>query len=341
MSKVTLKDIASELKLSIPTVSRALGGFSDIAEETRKKVAEKARSMGYRPNTNARNLVNRKAPSENILILGVGNVLRSIAFNSYYAEIMRSFCDFSEKTPYRLVLSSDNSTDPQFADYHDFLEGHNTAGAVILDIEVDDDRTGLLRQSGIPFVVLGEYEPEGPEEYAAWTDNFAGAYTATKHLLDKGCRKIGLITGLPGQKVTASRCLGYRHALEEATLEYDADLVIEASGMDERGGFEAMRELLQRTTEFDGIFCASDLRSIGVIKALRDSGYRVPDDIPVIGYDDLTLGAFFEPALTTIHQPTYELGWHAIETLNQLIRGDYQGPNKRVYQPELIIRESA
>lgn len=340
MPKTKLKDIATKLNLSIPTVSRALGGFNDIAEETRKLVTNTAREMGYRPNTAAIDLVTQKKPKENILILGVPNVLKSISLNSYYAEIIRAFLSIVDSVRYQLVLSAENDRQNEFVDYHKLINAHSVTAAIILDIKENDERVAVLRKAQIPFVVLGEFEPESEREYAVWTDNIMGSCLATSHLIQRGCERIAMVGGLHGQLVSQTRCRGYSRALEEAGIEFDEKLLIEPVELDERGGYVAMLELLHRDIEFDGVFCASDMRSMGVIKALKEKGLKIPEDVPVVGYDDLTVASFFDPPLTTVRQPTYEVGLHAIKTLQKLIDHKKPEENKKVFNPELIIRES-
>ena len=135
--KVKLKDIAEHLSLSVPTVSRALGGFEDISKATRELVEHTAKQMGYRPNTHAQNLVSQKTSLENIIILGVPNVLRSISLNSYYAEITRAFCDIMDTNRYRLILSAEDDNENEYVDYHKLVRNHAAVAYVILDIKED------------------------------------------------------------------------------------------------------------------------------------------------------------------------------------------------------------
>ncbi len=339
--ETTLKDIAEELGLSVPTVSRALGGHSDISKNTRELVVATAHKMKYRPNIHAKSLVSKRVSVENIIILGVPNVLRSIAFNSYYAEIMRAFCDTIDTTRYRLVLSVENDSDEGFVNYHQLIKDHAASAAIILDLKDRDDRVEELTSANIPLVVLGEYTPRTDMQCAVWTDNVEGAYLATRHLIMRKRRRIALVGGLRGQMVSRGRLKGYCKAIDEAEIPFDEKLVIEPLEVDEHGGYTAMYELMSRNIEIDAVFCASDLRSIGVIKALREHNLKVPQDVAVVGYDDLPIASYFNPTLTTIRQPTYEVGVHAMSNLERLIRGEPLRQRKKVFSSELVIRESA
>ncbi|MFQ5707155.1 MAG: LacI family DNA-binding transcriptional regulator [bacterium] len=342
MSKeVTLKDIAKHLGISIPTVSRALGGHKDIALETRELVASTAKAMHYRPNLYAKGLVTKRSLIDNIVILGVPNVLKSIAFNSYYAEIMRAFCDTLDTTRHRIVLSVEDDNAEEFLDYHKLIRDHSASAGIILDLKEEDARVVELTKANVPLVVLGEYTPRTRQQCAVWTDNIEGAYQATRHLIVRGRKRIALVGGLQGQMVSRSRLKGYRIALEEAEIPFDEKLVVEPLAVDEHGGYSAMLELLHRQVEFDAVFCASDLRSIGVIKALRERGRSVPEDVSVVGYDDLPIASFFDPPLTTIRQPTYKVGAYAMLSLEKLIRGESILNRKKIFQPELVIRQSS
>lgn len=337
---VTLKDIATRLGLSVSTVSRALGGFDDIAKETRELVAQTAREMNYRPNIHAKSLVSKRTSLENIIIMGVPTVLKSIAFNSYYAELMRAFCDILDTTRYRFILSVEDEETEEFVDYHKLIHDHSASAAIILDLKENDERVKTLSGAKIPLVVLGEYSPRSDLECAVWTDNVKGAYLATRHLIVRGRERIALVGGLKGQMVSKSRLKGYKIALEEANIPFDENLIIEPLEVDEHGGYSAMLELLHRNVDFDAVFCASDLRSIGVIKALREHGLSVPKDVSVVGYDDLPIASFFDPPLTTIRQPTYKVGAFAMKALEKLIQGEPILNRKKIFQPELVIRES-
>ena len=217
----TLKDIATHLGLSIPTVSRALGGHHDIAHETRERVASVAKELNYRPNQHAKCLVAKRASIENIMILGVPNVLSSIAFNSYYAEVMRAFCDTIDTTRFRFVLSVEEESVEEFVDYHKLIHDHSASGAIILDLQIQDDRVKELTAAQIPLVVLGEFTPLSDMQCAVWTNNIHGAYSATRHLILRKRRNIALVGGLQGQMVSKSRLQGYRLALEESNLPFN------------------------------------------------------------------------------------------------------------------------
>jgi len=168
-----------------------------------------------------------------------------------------------------------------------------------------------------------------------------GAYLATGHLIRKGRTRIALVGGLKGQMVSRSRLDGYRKALDDAEIVFDANFVVALLEVDEHGGYIAMQELVHRNVDFDAVFCASDLRSIGVIKALREKNISVPEDVSVVGYDDLPIASFFYPTLTTIRQPTYKVGAYAMRSLEKLIRGERLHQRQKVFQPELVIRESS
>lgn len=339
--EVTLKDIAQRLGLSVPTISRALGGYEDIAIATRNLVARTAKEMNYRPNLHAKGLVTNATSIQSIIILGVHNVLKSIAFNSYYAEIMRAFSDTLNTTLHRFILAVEDDSDGDYIDYHKLIRDHQATAAVILDLKEQDDRVAELTEAQTPLVVLGEYTPRTDKQCAVWTDNIEGAYLATRHLIVQGRRRIVLVGGLRGQMVSMSRHKGYRMALEKADLPFDECLVVNPAEMDEHGGYSAMLEIFHRKCPFDAVFCASDLRSIGVIKALREKGLSVPEDVSVVGYDDLPIASFFDPPLTTIRQPTYKVGAYAMRNLEKLIRGEDIPQKRKVFLPELVIRASA
>jgi len=339
--RTTLKDISNRMGLSIPTISRALGGYEDISLKTREEVAEVANEMRYSPNPYAKSLVSGKSIIGNILIVGVPIVLKSITSNPYYAEILKAFLDKIDFSKHQFVLSAGENSGGTFKNYHNLIFNHDITAAVILDLKENDERVEEFTAAKIPLVVLGEYEPQSDFQCSVWTDNISGAYIATNHLLKKGCKRVAMISGLKGQLGSTSRINGYRKALEDENIPFDKNIIIEPVEIGEHSGYTAMMELFQRNIDFDSVFCASDLRSVGAIKAINEKGLEIPKDISVVGYDDLPLASYITPTLTTISQPTYEVGIFAMKQLDRLITGKKISNQKKSFQPQLIVRNSS
>ena len=322
--------------MSRTTVSLVLNEVQDvhISQETRQRVWEAAHELSYYPNAAARSLASRQAGAiglilcqspEHIiadpflpgLILGLGEAVRENGFHL-------------------LIQPVEDVTQPEA--YVHLVHTKRIDGVIISGPRSDDQQLSRLLEDGFPVVLHGRLD--GAEAYCVDVDNVKGALLATRHLIDLGHRRIALITNAPVQyTASADRHQGYRMALEEASLPYDERLVRYASFTAE-SGYQAMDRLLAAGTAPEAVFVASDLVAMGAMLALRHRGMNVPQDIALVGFDDVPLAGYFDPPLTTIRLPTYELGWQTGDLLARLIRGDPPAKKAVLLETELVIRDS-
>jgi DNA-binding LacI/PurR family transcriptional regulator len=327
----TLQDMASILNLSKSTVSRALAGDPRVAEATRNRVVALAERIGYRPNPIAQGLATRRT---NIIGLAVPCAPRSLS-DPFYLEFLGAAGDTAMRYGYSLLLSA---ADGDGADgYHPHMELAHSArvdGMILTEPKIQDERVGILRKMGLPFVFLGM--AEDPDVSWVSGENTGGAAEAVAHLIDLGHRKIACVTGPADQTASETRFKGYREALAEAGIPLDLNIV--ASGdFTQIGGYQAMKSILRHDGDISAVFASNDVMAFGVMRALREAGLVIPDDVSVLGFDGIPLTQYVDPPLATVRQPISELGSAIVEVLVEQMNGKSLCPIHKVlnveYQP--------
>lgn len=328
----TIKDIARLAKVSMNTVSRALNEKPDVNAETSKRILKIAQELNYSPNTIARSLVSKKTR-----ILGV--VVTDNA-NPFYAQVLKGIEDTALQRRYNIILcnSDENSQKEQMA--LQLLREKRIDGILITPVQKDKAYIIQLKELNIPFVLLNRYSKEIKTDYVI-NDNTYGAQLAVEHLIDIGRRKIAYIGGPSTISSVQERLEGCHKALKNAGLSV-RDLVVEHTNLKMEDGYFAMKKLLKNPAVTTGVFAYSDLLSIGAMKAIKEAGLHIPEDIALVGYDDIDLAEFLETPLTTVRQPRYEIGKKATNILINKLEGIKSIKHKCiVLRPELIIRKSA
>jgi DNA-binding LacI/PurR family transcriptional regulator len=330
---ITIKDIAKQVGVSPSVVSRALNNKYGVKETTREAILNTAREMDYYPNVIARSLVTRKTKT-------IGVMMGDIS-ESFYSMIIKGMEFVAQTAGYTLLFS--NSYDQ--LDHGDVLKkmvhGAKADGLVIVGSNIKDEHFFLnLAEQEIPFVLL-ERNLAHPKINCIWVDNFTGGYLATQYLTGKNHRRIAHLAGPLHFQSALDRLEGYKKALAEAGLPFDKELVI-SGDFYWKTGHGATREILRRSPECNAIFAANDTMAFGALQAIKEAGLKVPDDITVVGYDDIEFSALMNPTLTTIRQPRFEMGKLAVSNLlSTLESGESSGNNKICFTPELIVRGSA
>lgn len=326
------KDVAALAGVSTTTVSFVLNdrAGANISPETRRRVREAAEQLGYHPHASARGLAGGRSHT-------IGLVVRQspeqVAEDALLAETLRGVAAAARSARYRVLVEPLGARDGSYAD---LIRSRGTDGLVVSGPRIDDAELGRLVADGAPVVIQGSLP--GVDIPSVDVDNEAAAQGATAHLIELGHRVIGCITNAPFDYAAArERRDGYRKALEAAGLRYDDDLVVEAS-FDAASGRRAMSRLLERRG-LTAIFAASDVVAFGAMAAIREAGLRVPEDMAVVGFDDIPLAAYFDPPLTTVHLPAHDLGRAAGLALLDRIDGR-AGEARTVLPTELVIRSS-
>lgn len=328
----TLTTVAAVAGVSPATVSRVLNGSATVAPELRTAVQQAVDRLGYVPNRAARSLVTRRSDS---IALVVREPIEFGVADAYLSSTVVAASQSLLGTGFQLVVMMAQN-DAEHAQLASYVRSGHVDGVLLVSVHADDPLPQQLARDGIPTVLGGR--PHVPEPGIAYVDvdNVDGARTAAHRLTGSGRRRLATIAGPPDMTAAADRLTGFRSGVTEAGLALQAVAV----GDFRRSTSEAAtREILAREPEVDGIFAASDLMAAAAIKTLRAAGRRVPDDIAVIGFDDIEMAEHIEPPLTTVHQPVAE----AVQAMARLLitRIESGSPGEPVVLPtRLVIRGS-
>ncbi len=318
--KATSLDIAHLAGVSQPTVSRALRGSPMVNEETRRRIQAIAEQLNYKVDKNASNLRTQHSGTLALLFFEDPTADES-QINPFFLSMLGSITRACALQSYDLLISFQQLSTNWQADYED----SNKADGLILlgygDYLESQLRLQRLVEQGTHFVRWGAALP-GEPGISIGCDNFQGGHDITAHLLQRGRRNIAFLGHASNHYPEfMERYRGYAAALETDGVATRPALQVDAV-TSEQSGYEAVGELLQRDVAFDAIFAASDLIAIGAMKALHESGLRVPDDVAVAGFDDIPLAGFVNPSLSTVQQDTKLAGSILVETLLKLVRGE-------------------
>ncbi|WP_435168856.1 LacI family DNA-binding transcriptional regulator [Paenibacillus glycanilyticus] len=331
---VTIKDIAKSAGVSVTTVSRALNGYDDVNEGTRLKIKSIAEKLGYSPNMAARSLISKKTKTLGLLL---SNVTRDSSKDNIAYEVLCGINDRSGELDYDLVLFSTTPQKQVMKSYKTLCQERGVDGVIIMGIRLDDPYLKEVVSSDIPCVLI-DIKLEGLNVGYVTSDNTSGAFAAVNHLLELGHRHIAFINGHAQADVSLLRQEGYLQALAHHGISFDSSLVFNGE-FSEQGGREAAKRVIADKPEVTAIFCASDLMAIGALQGVRDMGQRVPENISLIGFDNINITEYCRPALTTVHQYKYELGYHAAQLLIDMLEGK-ETNHHITLATQLIERES-
>jgi len=335
-NKVTIKDVARLAGVSPSTVSRVIADHPRISPNTKERVRLVMAELGYYPNAIARSLVNQTSSSIGVIR---SRLTQGDFANPFFPAVIQGISSVAHKYGLHLVLSTSSSFTQEDEECLNLLRQRRVDGVILLASHRQDKLIPRLIAEGFPFVLIGRHE--GPE-VINWVnnDNVADARAAVEYLLGRGHRRIACLDGDPRYVVSVDRRLGYEQALVAHSIDVDQALV-EHSEFSVEGGYQATLRLLQKEREFSAIFAVDDLIAIGAMRALQERGCKVGDDVAVVGFNNTILGAYVQPALTSVHVPIYELGQIAVQMLTAQIYGSGAYPDHKMLQAELVVRGSA
>ncbi|RIH84074.1 Catabolite control protein A [Meiothermus luteus] len=331
---IKIADVARAAQVSPSTVSRALTKPDLVAPETRERVLQAARQLGYQPNKLARGL--RKQQSR-LLGLIVSDILAP-----FHATLAKGVQDAAEKHGYMVFLFNSDEQPEKEARYLQELQSHWPEGLLIVPTAKTRQHLRNLRSAGSMPIIELDRTSGTPGVHAVLVENVLGAREAVEHLISLGHRRIGMVTGEPVITTAQERLEGYRQALKAAGIALDERLV--ANGYHkEEGGYAATLQLLrlpapERPT---ALFVGNSEMAAGAVQAIRDLGLRIPEDISLVSFDDTRWAQLMEPALTVVAQPAYEIGYLACETLVSLLRQKAPAEGRILrLKTRLLIRHS-
>lgn len=327
---VTIADVARAAGVSVATVSRVMNGSGPVAEPTVQVVQAAIERLNYVPNQQARNL--RRHESRNILVL-----LPNIT-NPYYANIFAGLNQRAMELGYNLFLSNTDGQDPEKL-LSEVIEAHRADGAILLQISYNEEWLQKYSKK-IPIIQCCEYTGLGGAPHVT-VDNYRAAFEATRYLIQLGHRKIGTISAANNVVSTIHRMQGYRDAMAQAGIPiHDKFITYTDGAYSYPSSLKAARQLLAPPDHPTAVFCISDSVALATVVSAQELGLRVPEDVSIVGFDDVIYTQMFHPYLTTVVQPCTELGSRAVEMLHELLtEGSIQNPEVTLPY-NFIIRES-
>lgn len=336
--RVTIKDVAAKAGVSYQTVSRVINNHTNVSDKTRLKVEQAIQALNFRPNLAARTLPRRRSSIIGLIVPYEADYL----FRDPHLLAQISGIDAEANAhDYNLLLSTAGDSNSGLEAFERFIRNQVADGALVVETASSQEGSRLLAGHGYPYVTIG-YESNYHSSYFVHCNDRAGAQTATRHLLKSGRRRIGIINGPPTGAVVAmqERLLGHQQALQEAGLTFDPALMVYGD-YTRPSGQAATRQLLALPDPPTAIFAFNDRMAMGAIWVLQAAGLRVPEDVAVIGYDDIPTAADFNPSLTTVRQLSQQMGLEATQMLFNLLSGAEIEHREIVLPAELILRQSA
>jgi Transcriptional regulators len=328
---VTIYDVARIAGVSRSTVSRVLNNRKEVNEETRAKVQAAIRKLNYSPNVSAQVLASQTTNTLGVVSFGM---------KSFYSSFMDGIYYYADEMGYGVIFGVNNPVNKTRVNYLNMMNGR-VDGIIFLGETVTPTELVRLLETHYPLVLI-ESDIRFPGVLSVNIDNYHGAYQATKHLIQLGHKKIAHIMGNPESTGAMDRLKGYSQALEDHRLETSENLIKTGNYLF-NDGYRAARELLDESPGIEAVFCANDNMAIAFIKAAFEKGLKIPEDISVVGFDDVSDQELFiknMPRLTTIRQPYLEMAKYAVEALIQLINNKEEALGNQTFKGELIIRDS-
>ncbi len=332
----TLDSVAARAGVSRATASRVLSGSSRVSEHARTAVLEAADALSYMANPAARSLAKRRSDS---IAFVVAESEERLFSDPFFAAVLRGVHGVVAKHRLQLVFVVVDTEEDREQLVRFAGRGH-LDGAVLLSVHGEDPLPARLREKGVHVVLSGR--PFSPDDDVPFVDadNRDGARQAADLLVARGCRRIATVCGPLDMPAAQDRLEGFTARLQELVAPAVDGCVVEGD-FTVAGGEAAMRELLQRCPDLDGVFVANDLMALGAMQALSEAGRAIPADVAVVGYDDVPVAGATRPPLTTVRQPLEAMGRAMAELLIEVIDGAHQGPSSVVLETQLVRRDSA
>ncbi|MBZ0296598.1 MAG: LacI family transcriptional regulator [Anaerolineae bacterium] len=325
-------DVARESGVSTSTVSRALNNYRYVKPSTRNKVLRIAEKLGYVPNQQARSLAGGRSNLIGVLVPNLSN--------SYISEIIRGIDDELVNSSYNLILYTTHRHQGKESSIVASIANGAADGLLLVVPLLPTTSTYLdeLQQRDFPYVLIDQFDMTKKSAMVN-TNNLQGAYEATQYLINLGHRRIGFITGMQGLNSTSERLGGYKQALADNAIALENDLIVEGD-FGRSGGYEGGQKLMSLPQPPTAIFASNDLSALGLIEAIRGQGLQIPEDLSIIGFDDVPQVSLDYPRLTTVRQPLGEMGRIAVKILLEHIENPVRTMRQITLATQLIVRDS-
>lgn len=330
--KYTIKDIARLAGVSTATVSKVINRKDhEITETTRKKVMSIVRQYNYVPNRIASSMVTKKTHTIGLIIPDISN--------PFFPELARGVEDYASKLGYAVFLCNTDNDAQKEQTYLEKLQEKMVDGIILTASSHRRTNSNDLKESNIPIVALDREIDSFKSGGTVISDNLSGAYGAVSYLLSRGMKKILYLAGPINSKPSKDRLQGYINALEDHNHQVKQEMILDGSFTLD-WGYSGTLKAIDQGLEFDSIFCGNDMIAFGAIQAIKLKGLRVPQDISVIGFDDIAMAGIIDPPLTTVKQPNYQMGYESSKILIGIIEKHPPENRELVLNTKLIIRDS-
>lgn len=324
---VTIKDLAKKLNVSYATVSKALRDKSDISEEMKRKVRKAAEELNYKPNFIARGLVTRQTNT-------IGLIVPDIT-NPFYSEIARAIEETVNTEGYSVFLCNSNWDNDKENEYINLLASNKVDGIIMAPTGTNGIN---LEDIEVPVVTVGTKKSYNNESYVV-IDDEKGGFIAVEHLIKEGCHKVMFVGGRGKVQSNKERLEGYKRALSKSGIAIDKNYIRSGNFKQESGYLITKKALMERVVP-DGIFAGNDLLALGAIQAVMEYGLKIPEDVKIIGFDDIPFARLPEIGLSTILQPKYRMGEIASNMLMARIKNPDETLENVMLKPKLILRKT-
>jgi LacI family transcriptional regulator len=327
----TIIDVAKMAGVSISTVSRVINNKDGVSEGFEEKIKSAIEKLKYKPNTVARALKAKTTKSLGLIVPSIENAI--------FPSLIKVIEDTAKKYGFSTILCNSDGNVEEEARYLQLLVEKQVDGIIFNAMGIYNKGFEIVKDAYTPIIVVGK-KIEGFKTSNVSANNFHGAYMAVEYLIKSGMRNIAFLFGqLEAESAISNRFEGYKAALRDNNIEFKEELVIIGKWSFE-GGINSTAELLSKGVKFDSVFASNDMIAIGCIEKLLDSGFSIPDDISVIGYDGIPVSQMIRPHLSTVHSPVRELGVEAVKTILRIIYTKQDKFLEKTFEPELIIRNT-
>lgn len=331
--RVTIKDVAEAAGVSPATVSRVFNGYTDISDTTKKRIFDIAKEMNYLPNKAARSLSSKKQITLGLVL----NDLEISRKNTMVMELLTGVYNYTEEENIEFVFLATSTLKQSKKNFREFINEKGISGAVVQGLKMNDPYYKEIEEANFPVVFI-DMIASGNNVCNVSIDNELASFEAIQLLINKGHRNIGMINGRREAYVSVEREAGYIKALKKNDIQLNQEFV-QYANFNEKISIEITKDLLSNHPEITALFCASDLMAIGAMKAISELNLRIPEDVSIIGFDDIILNEFLTPKLSSISQNMEKIGYSAAQCAHKMIDGE-EVARQNYIGYELKIRES-
>ena len=327
----TIYEVSKLAGVSLATVSRVMNNSEKVSPATRKKVEEAMQQLGYRPNSAAQSLASSRSNTVGVIV--------PVFYGPFYGDILAGIEAELRASKKHVIITSGDSGSASEKKGVEFLLSRNCDALILwLDSVSDEYLVELSNADATPFVVLARHIPQ-IEDRCVYLDDELGGYLATKSVLVLGHRNIAYISGPLWKADADARFKGHQRALEEFNVEYDPRLLYEGN-FRETGGNRGMKHLLQSGAPFSAVICGNDEMAAGAFGVARERGMQIPDELSIMGFDNVFFSRYFRPMLSTVNNPMGEMGQMAARWVLKEVYGQKELEIQHCYEPEVVNRSS-